>query len=177
MYILGFPLLVLFTITIPDCATKKFEKWYVVSFIMSILWIGVLCHVMVEFAVGVACILKVEPVIMGILVLAIGTSVPDAIGSMIAARNGEADMAIANAVGSNVFDVLLGLGFPWFLAVIIKKKEFQEMVDLGTLEKVGFPVAKDGIQVSKDQRMTRRLTYLANPFFARRLPCSSSSAR
>merc|ERR1712000_60394 len=52
---------------------------------------------------------------MGVLVLAVGTSVPDAIGSMIAAREGEADMAIANAVGSNVFDVLLGLGFPWCL--------------------------------------------------------------
>jgi Ca2+/Na+ antiporter len=133
-YILGFPLLVLFTITIPDCATKKFEKYYVVSFFMSIMWIGVLCHVMVEFAVGVACILTIEPVIMGILVLAVGTSVPDAIGSMIAARNGEADMAIANAVGSNVFDVLLGLGFPWFLAIIIKKENFM--------------VAKDGIIVA-----------------------------
>lgn len=52
---------------------------------------------------------------MGLVVLAVGTSVPDALGSMIAARNGEANMAIANAVGSNVFDVLAGLGFPWFL--------------------------------------------------------------
>lgn len=56
---------------------------------------------------------------MGLVVLAIGTSVPDALGSMIAARGGEANMAIANAVGSNVFDVLIGLGFPWFLRGII----------------------------------------------------------
>ena len=34
-------------------------------------------------------------------------------GSVIAARSGEAGMAIANAVGSNVFDILLGLGVPW----------------------------------------------------------------
>ena len=98
----------MFTVTIPDCATKKFEKWYTVSFIMSIMWIGILCHVMVEFAVGIACIQDIDPIVMGVLVLAVGTSVPDAIGSMIAAKNGEADMAIANAVGSNVFDVLLG---------------------------------------------------------------------
>ena len=135
MFIMGLPLLVLFSISIPDCATKKWEKWYVVSFISSILWIGVLCHIMVEFAVGIACICKIEPIIMGILVLAVGTSVPDAIGSMIAARNGEADMAIANAVGSNVFDVLLGLGFPWFLAIIIRKLDF-------------YPVAKDGIEIA-----------------------------
>merc|ERR1711907_858617 len=55
----------------------------------------------------------------GICILAIGTSVPDLIASIIVARNGEADMAIANAVGSNVFDILLGLGFPWFLAALV----------------------------------------------------------
>ena len=40
---------------------------------------------------------------MGVLVLSIGTSVPDAIGSILAAKSGEADMAVANAIGSNVF--------------------------------------------------------------------------
>lgn len=38
---------------------------------------------------------------------------------MIVARAGEADMAIANAVGSNVFDILLGLGLPWMLKGLI----------------------------------------------------------
>jgi Ca2+/Na+ antiporter len=56
---------------------------------------------------------------MGVLLLAAGTSVPDAIASVIVARNGEADMAIANAVGSNVFDILLGLGIPWALVPAI----------------------------------------------------------
>ncbi len=134
LYILSLPLIAAFTVTIPDCATKRFEKWYVVSFFMSIVWIGILCHAMVEFAVGVACIQNIGPVTMGVLVLAVGTSVPDAIGSMIAARNGEADMAIANAIGSNVFDVLLGLGFPWFLSILIKGEDFM--------------VNKDGIVVA-----------------------------
>mmetsp|Transcript_7581 Transcript_7581/g.13658 ORF Transcript_7581/g.13658 Transcript_7581/m.13658 type:complete len:532 (+) Transcript_7581:215-1810(+) len=134
LYILSLPFLAMFTVTIPDCATKKWEKWYVLSFISSILWIGVLCHVMVEFAVGIACIQEIDPIVMGVLVLAVGTSVPDAIGSMIAARNGEADMAIANAIGSNVFDVLLGLGFPWFLAILVKGEDFK--------------VCKDGIETA-----------------------------
>ena len=34
-------------------------------------------------------------------------------------------MAIANAIGSNVFDVLLGLGFPWFLSIVIKGEDFR----------------------------------------------------
>ena len=124
LYILSVPFIAMFTVSIPDCATKKFENWYPLSFFMSIMWIGILCHVMVEFAVGIACIASIDPIVMGVLVLAVGTSVPDAIGSMIAARNGEADMAIANAVGSNVFDVLLGLGFPWWLSIMVKGEDF-----------------------------------------------------
>lgn len=43
-------------------------------------------------ATGAACILGVSAIVMGVLVLAVGTSVPDMIGSMIAARNGEASV-------------------------------------------------------------------------------------
>ncbi|CAM9508671.1 unnamed protein product [Chrysoparadoxa australica] len=115
LFFMGLPFLVLFTLLIPDCGKPKWEKWYTMTFFMSILAIAFLTHFMVVWALAVACALEISPVIMGTVVLAIGTSVPDAIGSMIAARDGEAGMAIANAIGSNVFDILLGLGFPWTL--------------------------------------------------------------
>jgi Ca2+/Na+ antiporter len=54
-------------------------------------------------------------VIMGLVVLAAGTSVPDMISSIVVAKAGKGDMAVANAVGSNTFDLLLGLGAPWLL--------------------------------------------------------------
>ena len=44
---------------------------------------------------------------------------PDAIGSLLVARDGQGDMAVSNAIGSNVFDILLGLGLPWTLSCII----------------------------------------------------------
>ena len=56
---------------------------------------------------------------MGVTVLAAGTSVPDAIGSLLVARDGQGDMAVSNAIGSNVFDILLGLGLPWTLSGLI----------------------------------------------------------
>lgn len=115
----GFPLLVILSLTIPDCANPKWRKFYVLTFIMSLVWIGVFTHFMVDWVTGVGCFFNVSAVFMGLVVLAVGTSVPDALGSMIAARSGEANMAIANAVGSNVFDVLIGLGFPWFLRGLI----------------------------------------------------------
>lgn len=115
-------MLVVLSLSIPDCGNPKYRKFYPVSFLMSLLWIGVLTHYMVEWVTAVGCFLEVSPIFMGLVVLAIGTSVPDALGSMIAARSGEANMAIANAVGSNVFDVLIGLGFPWFLRGLIKSE-------------------------------------------------------
>lgn len=112
-WIITLPMLIVFQLTVPDCSKNACKKAYVVTFILSILWIGFLCLLMVMTAAHIGCVFSIDPEIMGICVLAIGTSVPDAMGSVIVARKGEADMAIANAIGSNVFDILLGLGVPW----------------------------------------------------------------
>ncbi|CAM9541566.1 unnamed protein product [Ectocarpus fasciculatus] len=134
LFVLGLPMLMALSVTIPDCGKPRWEQWYVVSFLMSLAWIGVLTHYMVVWVNALGCFFEVSPIFMGLVVLAIGTSVPDAMGSMIAARSGEANMAIANAVGSNVFDVLIGLGFPWFLRGIIKSEPM--------------PVDRDGIALN-----------------------------
>jgi len=55
---------------------------------------------------------------MGQIVLAAGTSVPDCMASIVVAKEGKGDMAVANAVGSNTFDILLGLGGPWLLKTL-----------------------------------------------------------
>lgn len=136
-YVLTIPLIVAFTFTIPDCTKTKCEKFYALTFIMSILWIMILCMLMVECAAAVGCLLNISPVIMGIVVLSVGTSVPDALGSVSVAKNGEADMAIANAVGSNVFDILLGLGIPWMLYAAIHEKPLTISDKCG----IGVPIA------------------------------------
>jgi cation:H+ antiporter len=45
-------------------------------------------------------------------VVAAATSVPDALASLAAARRGEASLAVANAIGSNTFDILICIGLP-----------------------------------------------------------------
>lgn len=69
---LGLPLLTIFTFTIPDCSKPKWRQFYVVSFVMSLWWIGFLTHYMVEWATAVGCDLDVSPIFMGLVVLAIG---------------------------------------------------------------------------------------------------------
>eukprot|EP01028_Stygiella_incarcerata_P012835 TRINITY_DN80502_c0_g1_i1.p1 TRINITY_DN80502_c0_g1~~TRINITY_DN80502_c0_g1_i1.p1 ORF type:complete len:660 (+),score=145.05 TRINITY_DN80502_c0_g1_i1:141-2120(+) len=113
------PIVYMFRLTVPDCRRKKWKEWYLVTFLVSIVYIGLFSHFMVDMASRLGCIFGVPAVVMGLTVLAAGTSVPDMLSSVAVAEEGHGDMAVSNAVGSNVFDILLGLGFPWFLASLI----------------------------------------------------------
>ena len=113
------PLNLIFEVTIPNCSLPANKKKYLITFVASVFWIGILSYFMVTWASKLGCIWNVHPAIMGVTILAAGTSVPDAIGSLLVAREGKGDMAVANAIGSNVFDILLGLGLPWALAGLI----------------------------------------------------------
>merc|ERR1711987_6899 len=68
--------------------------------------------------------LDIPTAISGMTIIAAGTSVPDLISSVIVARNGHGDMAVSSSVGSNIFDVTVGLPFPWLLYTIV----FQEHI-------------------------------------------------
>lgn len=52
---------------------------------------------------------------MGLTFVAAGVSVPDALSSLAVIKEGLGDMAVSNAIGSNVFDILVCLGLPWFI--------------------------------------------------------------
>ena len=62
-----------------------------------------------------ACLLSISPGAMGLTVGAAGTSLPNLFASALVARQGKGDMAVSNAFGSNVFNILIALGFPWFI--------------------------------------------------------------
>lgn len=104
------------------------RRWYLLTFTMSICWIGAISWFMVEWCGRIGCILKIPDIVMGVTVLAMGTSVPDLLSSMIVAKQGMGDMAVANAVGSNVFDIWIGLGAPWFF-VLVAKQEVNHLAD------------------------------------------------
>ena len=91
---------------------------YILTFFISIIWITVLSWVLVESAILGAHILGIPSVIIGLTILAAGTSIPDLLSSIIVAKKGKAGMAISNGIGSNIFDILFGLGFPWLIAYI-----------------------------------------------------------
>eukprot|EP00064_Thunnus_orientalis_P015360 superscaffoldBa00002835_g15412 len=112
-WLISWPLLLLLFFTVPNCAKPRWEKYFMLSFILSTVWIAVFSYVMVWMVTIIGYTLGIPDVIMGITFLAAGTSVPDCIASLIVARQGLGDMAVSNTIGSNVFDILVGLGVPW----------------------------------------------------------------
>ncbi|XP_074471302.1 sodium/potassium/calcium exchanger 4 isoform X1 [Sebastes fasciatus] len=112
-WLISWPLLLLLFLTVPNCAKPRWEKFFMVSFILSTVWIAIFSYFMVWMVTIIGYTLGIPDVIMGITFLAAGTSVPDCIASLIVARQGLGDMAVSNTIGSNVFDILVGLGVPW----------------------------------------------------------------
>ncbi|KAF7668568.1 hypothetical protein LDENG_00003960 [Lucifuga dentata] len=112
-WVISWPLLLLLFFTVPNCAKPRWEKYFMLSFILSTVWIAVFSYLMVWMVTIIGYTLGIPDVIMGITFLAAGTSVPDCIASLIVARQGLGDMAVSNTIGSNVFDILVGLGVPW----------------------------------------------------------------
>jgi len=102
---------------IPD--VEKKPKLYLVTFFLSILVIIVASYILVENLIHAADILNINPTFLALTALAAGTSLPDLIGSIVVAKQGRGDMAVSNAVGSNIFDILFGLGAPWAIYLLI----------------------------------------------------------
>ena len=64
----------------------------------------------VESASTIALTLGMSQNLVGLTIVALGTSLPELVTSIVAARKGEVDMALGNVIGSNVFNILLVLG-------------------------------------------------------------------
>jgi cation:H+ antiporter len=64
----------------------------------------------VDSASAIAESFGLSSTLIGLTVVAFGTSLPELVTSLVAARKGEADMALGNVIGSNIFNILLVLG-------------------------------------------------------------------
>lgn len=94
------------------------KKNFVWVMIVSIAFIILLSYALVESALILSTALNLPPLIVSLTLIAAGTSAPDLIASIDVAEDGRGTMAISNAVGSNIFDVLVGLGVPWLITII-----------------------------------------------------------
>ncbi|XP_017261093.1 sodium/potassium/calcium exchanger 1 isoform X1 [Kryptolebias marmoratus] len=114
-YLFLLPIVFPLWLTVPDVRNQKSKKFFVITFLGSIMWIGIFSYLMVWWAHQVGETIGISEEIMGLTILAAGTSIPDLITSVIVARKGLGDMAVSSSVGSNIFDITVGLPIPWLL--------------------------------------------------------------
>lgn len=95
----------------PASEVKQRKLW--LSLVMIFVGIGGLIaggKVIVDSAVSMAQMLGVSDSLIGLTVVAIGTSLPELATSVVAAYKGNSDIAVGNVVGSNIFNVFFILG-------------------------------------------------------------------
>ena len=78
---------------------------------------------------GLARTIGVPEPVIGLVLVAIGTSLPELVASVIAVRRGETDLALGNVVGSNLFNLLFVLGTTASIAPVVIPRG--GLVDLG----------------------------------------------
>jgi len=97
--------------------TSEKKAWLWILGMMIVM--GGATHLLVESSLALGDMLGIDGVIMGFVVIAAGTSVPDTALSVISARKGHYDAAVSNVFGSNIFDICICLSIPILLALAI----------------------------------------------------------
>ena len=118
-----------------------------------------LSYALVEATIVFAAGIGIPPVIVALTLLAAGTSAPDLISSIEVARDGRGGMAVANAIGSNIFDIFIGLGFPWLLALLLGGMAAVHVGSDGLWMSIGILVATTVvlyILLQSQRRLSRR---------------------
>lgn len=139
-----YPLKLIMQLTLPDVRQKGSTintAWMAV--LMCLVWLIIGSFTMVRSLEILAGLLNIPDAVVGVTVSAAGTSLPNYVGSQVAARKGLGNMAVSNAFGSNTFNILVGLGLPWVLytSIVTKGEPYHSLTDDGITGSIIFLAA------------------------------------
>jgi Ca2+/Na+ antiporter len=121
IWLVTWPIGFVMWVLIPDPRRESVAHLFPLTFLMCVIVIAALSFVMVWMATIFGAVTGIPDPVMGLTLLAMGTSIPDAMSSVAVARRGHGDMAVSSSIGSNVFDILIGLPVPWFISTAFYK--------------------------------------------------------
>lgn len=137
----------------------------VMSVVAVVAGLGALvlgARLLIKAAIFMATSLGVPDSVIALTVVAIGTSLPELATSVVAAIKGEADIAIGNVVGSNIFNILCILGLSSIVSPIqcvgIDAVDFIVMTLTAV---VLWPIMKTGLRISRMEGVFLLLSYAA----------------
>lgn len=128
---------------------------YIVIGVACIIWGG---DITVDSAKQIAAMLGMSDTLIGLTVVSIGTSLPELVTSVVAARKGESGLSLGNAIGSNIMNILFILGTSSTIHPIAATS--QNIIDTFVL--IGVSLLIYGI-AKKGDTMTRKKGDLYDP--------------
>lgn len=134
--------------------------------VASLVALVISSRALVFGAVGIAELFGVPDMIIGLTIVAIGTSLPEFASSIIAAKKGESDIAIGNVIGSNILNTLVVVGISGTIDPTKLAQDFfyrDAMVVLGltlSLFILGYGFKKDGV-ITRTKGALLLISYLA----------------
>jgi cation:H+ antiporter len=146
-----------------DSIVKKSKPmWMNIAFIvggLALLIVG--ANLFVEHAVEIARFFSVSESVIGLTIVAIGTSLPELATSVVASIKGESDISLGNIVGSNIFNILAILG----IASVINPINFGNItyIDLSIMlmfAVILLPLARTGFIIDRKEGLILLLLYV-----------------
>ncbi len=121
----------------------------------------------VSSAKAIALAAGMSETLVGLTIIATGTSLPELITSIVAARKGEVSLAIGNAVGSNIFNVLLILGVSSVIRSIqLTNESLFDMIALIGISVMTLVFAVSGKKINRVEGAVMLFAYVAYVVFA-----------
>ena len=116
---------------IPEISTPKAILWFTIGLVLLIIS----SRGLVWGSVNIAKAAGISDLVIGLTIVAIGTSLPELAASIVSALKNQADIAIGNIIGSNMFNLLVVFGIPGLMSPhiidpAILERDFPFMIGL-----------------------------------------------
>ena len=95
----------------------------IVTFVLALIFLLLSSDLLVWAAANIAEVMGISELLIGLTIIAVGTSLPELVVCLTSALKGQTDMAIGNIVGSNIFNILAVLSIPCIVSPTIVEPE------------------------------------------------------
>ncbi len=123
-------------------------------------------HLLVENAVSIAREVGMSEAVIGLTIIAAGTSMPELATTIVAASKGKTDIAIGNIVGSNLFNILAIAGSCSLVQPIVAKNvNYIDLLVMLAISLLLLPLVKSGQKITRTEGLVLVIVYIIYVFW------------
>ena len=139
----------------------------IILLILGLVMIVVGGQAVVYSAKEVARFFGMSETLIGLTIVAVGTSLPELVTSVVAARKGETGLAVGNVIGSNIFNLMFILGVSALINPIgVNVASILDLIILIAVSVVSFVFAMTSKEISRKEGIAMILIYIVDVIFA-----------